>query len=118
MSTFDPAIIFTVLVEFFGPWLWLVLLLAAIGITLFVLAWLRDRKLLVGRLQAALVLGILGGFAALAFTWWITHSSIGDVGGAIDAILVVGIWLAGFLGATILSYGVLALGLYRPKGRA
>jgi hypothetical protein len=59
-------------------------------------------------------LGLAGGLAALFFMWWITNSSIFDVGGPIDALLVLGIYLVGWAGATMLFYAASGLLRRRP----
>jgi len=109
----DLWVLLAVFEEMLGWWLWALLALAAFGIASFLYTILRDRGLRSGRLVAAQLAGIAGGFAALFFMWWITSSSIGDVGGPVDVILVLAIWTAGFVGGAILSYGVMGL-MTRP----
>lgn len=109
MQELDPLVFFAVFQEMLGLWLWVLLAVAAFGIGSFIYAVVRDRGLRARRFVAAQLIGIAGGFAALFFMWWITSSSIRDVGGAIDVVLVLAIWVGGFLGGTILSYGLMGL---------
>lgn len=109
MQDLDPLVFFAVFQEMLGLWLWVLLAAAALGIGSFVYALVRDRGLRAGRFVIAQLVGVVGGFAALFFMWWITSSSIANVGGAIDVVLVLAIWLGGFLGGTIMSYGLMSL---------
>ncbi|MCG6114189.1 MAG: DUF5368 domain-containing protein [Mesorhizobium sp.] len=109
MQDLDPLVFFAVFQEMLGLWLWVLLAAAALGIGSFVYALVRDRGLRAGRFVIAQLVGVVGGFAALFFMWWITSSSIANVGGAIDVVLVLAIWVGGFLGGTILSYGLMSL---------
>lgn len=109
MKELDPLVFFAVFQEMLGFWLWLLLAAAVFGIGSFAYALVRDRGIRAGRFVVAQLIGIVGGIAALFFMWWITSSSILDVGGAIDVVLVLAIWVGGFLGGTILSYGLMGL---------
>ncbi|MDN2568302.1 DUF5368 domain-containing protein [Aquibium sp. A9E412] len=109
MQELDPMVFFSVFQEMLGLWLWLILALAAFGLAAFVYALVRDGGLVSRRFVWAQLAGVAGGFVAIIFMWWITNSSPADIGGAIDVVLVLAIWIGGFLGWTILAYGVLAL---------
>lgn len=109
MKELDPFVFWAVFQEMLGPWLYAILALAAAGLLLFALAVRRDGGLLSRRLVAAEAVGVLGGFAAIVFMWWITNSSVRDVGGPIDVILILAIWTGGFVGWTILAYGLMGL---------
>jgi ABC-type multidrug transport system permease subunit len=116
MQELDPFVFLAVFQEMLGFWLWVLVAVAALGIGSFIYTVIRDRGLRAGRFVAAQLIGVAGGFAALFFMWWITSSSIRDVGGAIDVVLVLAIWTGGFLGGTILSYGLIGLAL-APRRR-
>ncbi|MGY6707103.1 MAG: DUF5368 domain-containing protein [Rhizobiaceae bacterium] len=109
MQELDPFVFFAVFQEMLGIWLWVLVAVAALGIGSFVYTIIRDRGLRALRFVIAQLIGVAGGFAALFFMWWITNSSLRDVGGAIDVVLVLAIWTGGFLGGTILSYGLMGL---------
>lgn len=109
MKELDPMVFLAVFREMLGWWLWAILAVAVFGLALFAWTLVRERGLSSRCLVRAELLGILGGFAAIFFMWWITSSSLFDVGGPIDVILVLAIWTAGFAGLTILSYGLMRL---------
>ena len=109
MKELDPMVFVAVFQEMLGWWLWAILALAMFGLTLFAWAVLRDRGIASRELVRAQLVGVAGGFAALFFMWWITSSSLGDVGGPIDVVLVLAIWTTGFLGLAILSYGLMRM---------
>jgi len=109
MKDLDPAVFWAVFAEMLGGWLYGILALAAVGIALFALAVVRDRGLVSRRLVASEAVGVMGGFAAVMFMWWITSSSIADAGGPVDWILILAIWTGGFVGWTVLSYGLMGL---------
>lgn len=104
MESFDIAVFFAVFYEMLGPLLW-VIIAGSIATTIAFFALLvRDRGLVSRRFVGSELLGIAGGFAAVAFMWLITHSSLADVGGPVDWILVLAIWLIGAVGTTLLVY--------------
>lgn len=109
MKELDPFVFLAVFREMLGWWLWLIVAVAILAVASFVYTLVRDRGLRSRRFLGAQIVGIVGGFAALAFMWWITSSSIADVGGPIDVILLIVIWAGGFVGATILAYGMAGL---------
>jgi hypothetical protein len=109
MKEFDAFVFLAVFQEMLGWWLWALLAIAAIGIASFIYVVIRDRGMRMGRFVAAQLAGVLTGFAAVFFMWWITSSSIMDVGGPIDVILLLAIWTGGFIGGTVLGYGLIGL---------
>ncbi|MGF1620003.1 MAG: DUF5368 family protein [Rhodomicrobiaceae bacterium] len=109
MKELDPYVFLAVFQEMLGWWLWALLALAAFGAASFAYVIVRDRGLRSGRLLTSQLFGTAGGIAALFFMWWITSSSIRDVGGPIDIILVLAIWTGGFLGGAVLSYGLMGM---------
>ncbi len=116
MQELDPYVFLAVFQEMLGWWLWALLALAAFGAVSFVYVIVRDRGLRSGRLLTSQLFGIAGGIAALFFMWWITSSSLRDIGGPIDVILVLAIWTGGFLGGAVLSYGL--MGMARRRAAA
>lgn len=109
MKELDPLVFLAVFQEMLGWWLWALLALAILGVAGFAHVILRDRGLRSGRFLLSQAVGIAGGFAALMFLWWITSSSLLDVGGPIDVILLLAIWTGGFLGGTVLSYAIMGV---------
>ncbi len=114
MSELDLAVFWSVFVEMLGFWLYIIIAVAVVTTILFIRAVLQEQGLDFRRFVMSQALGLAGGLAALFFMWWITNSSIRDVGGPIDALLVVGIYLLGWAGATMLFYAVSGLMRSRP----
>lgn len=108
MKELDPAVFLSVFQEMLGPALWLLLALAGAIVIAFVLFLLRDGRLVSRRFLWSELAGIVGGIGAVLFMQAVTHSSFGDIGGPIDAILVALIWLTGAVGTTLLAYVVLS----------
>lgn len=115
MKELDPWVFLAVFQEMLGWWLWAIVALAAFGLALFAYVVVRERGLSSRGLVRAELAGVIGGFAALFFMWWITSSSLFDVGGPIDVILVLAIWTAGFVGLTVLSYGLMRARAIRAR---
>lgn len=114
MSELDLAVFWSVFAEMLGFWLYIIIAVAVVTTILFIRAVLQEQGLDFRRFVMSQALGLAGGLAALFFMWWITNSSIRDVGGPIDALLVVGIYLLGWAGATMLFYAVSGLMRSRP----
>ncbi len=114
MSELDLAVFWSVFVEMLGFWLYIIIAVAVVTTILFIRAVLQEQGLDFRRFVMSQALGLAGGLAALFFMWWITNSSLRDVGGPVDALLVVGIYLLGWAGATMLFYAVSGLMRSRP----
>ena len=115
MKDLDPLVFWAVFREMLGPWLYVIIAVAVVATLLFLRAILAEHGLSARRLVWSQVAGLAGGVAALLFMWGITKSSIRDVGGPIDALIVVGIYLVGWAGATMRFYAV--AGLVAPPDR-
>jgi len=107
MKDLDPLVFFAVIQEMLGPTLWLLIGVAAIGITMFLIVIARERRIISPRLLLAEVFGVGGGICALIFMAWVTHSGFTDAGGPIDWLLIGVIFGAGMIGATLLAYAVM-----------
>jgi|LNFM01.1.fsa_nt_gb hypothetical protein len=100
----------SVFIEMFGPWLLGALVLIAIALTVaFLVTLVRERGLASRRLLIAQALGIAGGFASVIFVQAITRSSLGDLGGPVDVIVILGIWFAGAIGTAVGVYAITGL---------
>ena len=101
--------------EMFGPALFWVLVAIVLAVTAaFVYVVIRDRAILSSRFLRAELWAPVGAVAAVAFVMIVTNSGLGDIGGPIDVITLIGIALAGAGGLTILVYTVAEL-LFPPK---
>ncbi len=106
MKELDPLVFWSVFQEMLGFWLYVIVAVALVATVLFLRAILQEHGLNARRFVWSQAVGLVGGLAALWFMWTITSSSIRDVGGPIDALVVVGIYLLGWGGATMLFYAV------------
>lgn len=110
MKTLDPFVFYAVLIEMMGAGLfWAMTFLALAGIVLFVWVLVRERGISSKRLVRSELIGLCGGFAALALMAYVTVSGFTDAGGPVDWLLVGVIWGAGLVGTTILSYALMGL---------
>jgi NADH:ubiquinone oxidoreductase subunit K len=100
--------------EMFGPTLfWTMMALAGLVTLAYLIVLVRDRAVSWRKFLLAQLSMPVGAVAAVAFVFWITRSGLGDIGGAIDLIMVLGIAAAGAVGFAILVYTVQSL-LQRP----
>lgn len=109
MQDLDLATLVSVFLEMMGPLFWLLLVLAVAGIAGFVTVLLREGELKGSRLVRSELIGLAGGFAALAIMAWVTVSGFTDAGGPVDWLLIGIIWGIGLAGTTILAYAVQGL---------
>jgi hypothetical protein len=108
MKEFDLATLFAVLRELFGPFLWWGLIgLAALTTLAFVVALLRDGGLRSRRLVWSELAGLAGGAGSILFVLWVTNSRPHDIGGPIDWVLMIGIFIAGTVGTALGAYALL-----------
>lgn len=109
MKDLDPTVLLAVFLEMMGPLFWVLLAIAATGLIGFIVVLKRDGAIISRRLVQSEVIGVLGGFAALAIMAWATVSGFTDAGGPVDWLLIGIIWGAGLVGTTVLAYTVLGL---------
>lgn len=117
MKELDPLVFWAVFREMLGPWLYIILAVAVVATVLFLRSILQEHGLEARRLIWSQVVGLVGGIAAVAFMFWVTRSAFRDIGGPIDALLTVAIYLAGWCGATMLFYAVAGFFEARPARR-
>jgi len=106
MQDLDPGVLLAVLLEMMGVWFWLLGLLAVSGLAGF--GWLvaRERSVSSARLVRSQAFALLAGAGALVLMAHVTKSGFTDAGGPIDWLLVVAIFVAGWVGGTILIYAL------------
>lgn len=104
--------------EMFGPLLFWLMTLVAVAITLaYLYVLIRDhsvswRKFLLA--QLSMPFGFVG---AIWFVQDVTNSTMADLGGPVDWLLVLGIGLLGAIGLAILVYTLQSL-IWRPRRAA
>jgi len=100
--------------EMFGAGLFWAMVAVAVLITLgYLYVLIRDRAVSWRKFLLAQLSMPVGAVAAVAFVLWITRSGLRDIGGPIDAIVMLGIAAAGAVGFAVLIYTVQSL-LKRP----
>ncbi|WP_428698089.1 DUF5368 domain-containing protein [Stappia sp.] len=105
MKELTLSTLLAVFEEIFGTALFWALVVTALIVTLaFVYVLLRDRKLVGSRLLRAELTAPLGAIAAILFVLTITSSGLSDLGGPVDAIVMILIGALGAVGLTILAY--------------
>ncbi len=117
MEEFSFRTIIAVFEEMFGAGLfWSLVVIAAMITVAFIYMLFRDRGLDSRRLVRAELAAPLGGIAAVLFVQWITSSGFRDIGGPIDWLVVLGIFVAGSIGLMLLVY--VAQAVRRPPPRS
>lgn len=117
MKDLDPMVFVAVFQEMLGGLFWPLAAFILVGALALLAILIRDRRVDSRRLVLSEAFGIFGGFLAVGIMMWVTESSLVDLlGGPIDWLLTVAIWVAGAIGTTIALY--VALGLMRGRPRA
>ena len=110
--TFDTML--AVFEEMFGPVLFWALVVVAVAITLaYIFVLIRDRSVSWRKFLLAQLSMPVGAIAAVLFTQGITSSSFADIGGPIDALVLLAVAALGAVGMAILVYTAQSL-LRRP----
>lgn len=109
MKDLDPTVFVAVFQEMLGPIFWPLIVFIVLGALALLVVLVRDRGLDSRRFVRAELVGIVGGFLGIWFMLAVTGSRITDIGGPIDWILVIGIWAAGAIGATITAYVLMGI---------
>lgn len=101
--TFETMI--AVFEEIFGRGVFWSMVVAAVIVTLaYIYVLIRDRALSMRRFLMAQISMPFGAVAAVMFVQAMTHSSLRDIGGPVDVIVLLGIAVMGAIGAAILVY--------------
>jgi hypothetical protein len=109
MKELDISVFVAVFHEMLGPFLWVLVALAVLGLAVFAYVVASERKLMFRRFLFAELAGFVGAVAAILLMWGVTHSGLSDAGGPIDWLLVLMIFAAGWAGALVLFYGFAGL---------
>lgn len=109
MAGFDFSVYVAVFLEMMGGILWLLVALAVAGTAGFLYVVSREGTIHSRRLLRAELVGVLGGFAALALMAYVTLSGFTDAGGPVDWLLIGIIWGIGLAGTTIVAYAIMGL---------
>ncbi|MFP5467902.1 MAG: DUF5368 domain-containing protein [Gammaproteobacteria bacterium] len=104
MKELDPMVFLAVFQEMLGPMLWVMLVVAVLGVAAFVALVLRERGMVSRRLVRAELLGLLGGVVALVIMARVSSSGFTDAGGPADWFLIALVYGVGAVATTVLAY--------------
>jgi tellurite resistance protein TehA-like permease len=94
-----------VLEEIFGSGLFWAMVAAALVVTaLYLFVLFRDRAMSMRKFLVAQLSMPVGAVAAVLFVMQVTDSGLGDIGGPIDVIVLLGVAALGAIGMAILVY--------------
>jgi hypothetical protein len=114
MKELDLATLIAVFEEMLGWTLWPIVAACVLATLAFLFVLLRDRGVVPGRMLRAEAAGAVGGIGAVAAMFLVTSSSPADMGGPIDWLLVVALFIAGLIGTTIGVYAAIGLAAGQP----
>lgn len=110
MEEFSFMTILAVFEEMFGRVLfWAMVAVAAIITLAYIYVLIRDRSMSMRKFLLAQLSMPVGGIAAVWFVMLMTNSGLADIGGPIDWIVLLGVFVAGAVGFAILVYVVQSL---------
>lgn len=109
MKDLDIATLVAVFQEMLGWTLWAVVAASVLATLAFAYVLVRDRGVVPARMVRAEAIGLVGGAGAVAAMFIVTNSGPGDMGGPIDWLLAVGIFVMGLVGATIGAYALMGV---------
>lgn len=110
MKDLTPQTIIAVLEEMFGRGLfWALVAVAAIVTLGYLYVLIRDRRVSWKKFLLAQLSMPVGAVLAVWFVMAVTHSSLSDIGGPADLIVVLFVALVGALGLAVLVYTAEAL---------
>lgn len=110
MEEFSLMTILAVFEEIFGRGLFWAMVAVAVAITAaYAFVLIRDRSMSMRKFLLAQLSMPFGGAAAVWFVMMMTNSGFRDIGGPIDWIVLLGVFVAGAIGFAILVYVVQSL---------
>ena len=115
MKELDPAVFIAVFQEMLGLWFWPLVGLVAFIVLLCLYVLARDRRIVSARLLLSELLGLAGGAFGIWLAFTVTNSDWADIGGPIDWVLLIAIFVAGTVGGIVFAYGLLGLLAGRRK---
>lgn len=106
MKSLDPFVFIAVFQEMLGPLLWILLATILIGGVAFIALLIKEKHLVSRRFVGSQLIGVIGGALALVLMAKVSSSGFTDAAGPIDWLLIAGVFGAGLIGTTLLSYTV------------
>lgn len=115
MKDLTLSTLIAVFEEIFGRGLFWAMVAAAVVITLgYIYVLIRDRAISWRKFLLAQLSMPFGAVGAVVFVQFMTHSSLSDLGGPIDVIVLALIGIVGAIGTAVLVYTV--QGLLKKSG--
>ncbi len=115
MEEFSFMTILAVFEEMFGRGLfWTMVAVAAVITLAYIYVLIRDRSMSMRKFLLAQFSMPFGGAAAVWFVMIMTNSGFADIGGPIDWIVLLGVFVAGAVGFAILVYVIQSLMRGKP----
>lgn len=110
MEQLSLGTLIAVFEEMFGATLfWLLVVAAVLGALAFFYVLVTRGRLQSRWFLRAELMGLFGGVGLAAAVMLITSSSIADIGGPVDLLLLIGIWAVGAVGTALVAYTVQGL---------
>lgn len=119
MKEMTLSTLISVFQEMMGFWFWVLVAASIFGLVAVVVVALRERRIDLARFIGSELIGFLGSLFAVWLALFVTKSSLGDVGGPVDVMLMALIFVLGWFGGFV--FGYIALGLLamaRGRGAA
>ncbi len=107
MKDYDLLVFLAVFEEMLGLWLYVIPAVAVLVLIALVNLVRRESGIVSKRLVRAEILGFFGGFFALAIMAKVSSSGFTDAGGPADWFLIFGVYGAGLVATTVVSYTLL-----------
>lgn len=105
MEEFSLLTMLTVFEEMFGRWMFWSMVAVTVAITvMWIYVLFRDRSLSFRKYLVAQLSMPFGAVAAVWFVLWMTRSSLANIGGPIDVIVLLCVAVLGAVGLAILVY--------------
>jgi hypothetical protein len=106
MKEIDPMMFLVVFQEMLGPLLWVLVALAVLGLSAFIVVMVKERGIVSRRLVRAELVGLIGGALSLVLMAKVSSSGFTDAGGPADWFLIALVFGVGLAGTTILVYAL------------
>lgn len=104
MKEISLATLISVFTEMMGAWFWVLVAFSIIGLVAILFVLIKERGLKATRFVSSEIVGFFSGFLAIWIALTVTQSNLSDIGGPIDWVLMVVIYVLGAIGGTIGAY--------------
>ena len=109
MKEMTLSTLIAVFQEMMGLWFWVLIAASLIGLVAVVVVAFGERRIDLARFIGSEFIGFLGSIFAIWLALFVTKSSLTDIGGPIDWVTMVVIFVLGWFGGFV--FGYVALGL-------